>query len=146
VQVDRLYQSNALLLPDGRVMTCGSNPARRVNELRIETYRPPYLFQGPRPTVESAPDDVVYGDGFAVWTADAAAVDESVIVRQSSTTHCLNADQRLVEVAIADRDGDRFDATLPAIPDLLPPGRYMRFVLRDGVPSEAPFVRVGNRA
>jgi hypothetical protein len=145
MQVDRLYHSNALLLPDGRVMTCGSNPARRVNELRIETYRPPYLFQGPRPTVADAPDAVGYGDAFVVRSPDAAVVDELVLVRQSSTTHCLNPDQRLVEVAIDDRDGDRLDATLPANPNLLPPGHYLLFLLRDGVPSEAPFVRVGHR-
>jgi hypothetical protein len=117
-----------------------------VNELRIETYRPPYLFQGPRPTVADAPDAVGYGDGFSVETPDAGSVDELVLVRQSSSTHCLNTDQRLVEVAIDDRDGDRLDATLPANPDLLPPGHYLLFVLRDGVPSEAPFVRVGHRA
>lgn len=142
MQVDRLSHSNALLLPDGRVMTCGSNPARRVTELRIETFRPPSLFQGPRPVVDRAPDAVGYGDGFAVHSPDAAAVDELVLVRQSSTTHCLNPDQRLVEVAIDDRDGDRLGATVPANPDLLPPGHSMLFLLRDGVPSEAPFVRV----
>ncbi len=144
MQVDRLYHSNALLLPDGRVMTCGSNPARRVNELRIETYRPPYLFEGPRPTVESAPDAIGYGGKFAVETPAARTVDELVLIRQSSTTHCLNTDQRFVEVAIDDRDGDRLTATLPRTPDLLPPGQYMLFLLRDGVPSVAPFVHVGH--
>lgn len=28
MKVDRLYHSNAILLPDGRVMTAGSNPER----------------------------------------------------------------------------------------------------------------------
>ncbi|MEF8774749.1 MAG: hypothetical protein V5A37_08535, partial [Halobacteriales archaeon] len=88
MRVDRLSRANALLL-DGRVMTCGSNPARRVNDLRVETYRPPYLFQRPRPTVEEAADAVGYGDWFTVGTPDAGSVDELLLVRQSATTHCL---------------------------------------------------------
>jgi hypothetical protein len=48
--VARLYHSVALLVPDGRVITAGSNPARKTEELRIEVFWPPYLFAGPRPT------------------------------------------------------------------------------------------------
>ena len=40
-----------LLLPDGRVMTAGSNPERKMNELRIEIFHPPYLFKGERPQI-----------------------------------------------------------------------------------------------
>lgn len=144
--VDRLYHSGALLLPDGRVMTLGSNPARRVNELRIETYRPPYFFDGPRPEIADAPDALAYSEEFAVETPDADAVDELVLVRQCSTTHCLTTDQRLVEVAIEGRTGGQIEAALPGNPDLLPPGYYMLFVLREGVPSEAPFVRIDHGA
>ncbi|AUV80881.1 hypothetical protein C2R22_03745 [Salinigranum rubrum] len=140
--VDRLYHSNALLLPDGRVLTCGSNPRRRVDELRIELYRPPYLFAGPRPTVDAAPERVVYGEAFDVETPDAPEVDEVVLVRQSSTTHCLNTDQRLVELVVEAKSEGTLTVRLPANPSLLPPGYYLLFVLREGVPSVAPFVRV----
>ncbi|MEF8883713.1 MAG: galactose oxidase-like domain-containing protein [Haloarculaceae archaeon] len=140
--VDRLYHSGALLLPDGRVLMSGSNPKRRVDELRIETYRPPYLFQGPRPDVEGAPDAVTYGERFDVETPQAPDIDEVVLVRQATATHCLTTDQRLVELPVADREADALTATVPDEPDLLPPGYYMLFVLEDGVPSESPFVRV----
>lgn len=142
MQVDRLYHSGALLLPDGRVRTSGSNPARRVNEARIETYRPPYLYRGPRPEIEAAPDAVTYGEAFAVETPDAPAVDEVVFIRQASTTHCLTPDQRLVELPVVERDGDELTGWVPANADLLPPAYYMLFLLDDGVPSAAPFVRV----
>lgn len=142
MSVDRLYHSGALLLPDGRVVTAGSNPKRRADELRIETYRPPYLFDGQRPAVADAPDALTYGDELAVETPDADAVDELVLVRQCSTTHCLTPDQRLVELPIDDRPGDRLEAVVPDEPNLLPPGYYMLFLLADGVPSEAPFVRI----
>jgi hypothetical protein len=144
MRVDRLYHSGALLLPDGRVMTSGSNPKRRMDELRIETYRPPYLFDGPRPAVDSAPDSVPYGDRLAIESPDAADVDEVVLLRQCSTTHCLTTDQRLVELPIEEQSGDTIAATVPDNPNLLPPAYYLCFLLRDGVPSKAPFVRVGH--
>lgn len=145
MEVDRLYHSGALLLPDGRVMLSGSNPERRVNELRIETYRPHYLFQGPRPTIEQAPEELSYGDVFDVRSPDAREIDEVVLRRQGSTTHCLTTDQRLVEVPIRDREDDEVHASVPENPNLLPPGYYLLFVLSDGIPSKAPFVRVHHR-
>lgn len=143
--VDRLYHSNALLLPDGRVATMGSNPKRRVDELRIECYRPPYLFEGPRPTIDDVSEAVSYGEALHVRTPDAPEVEEVVLLRQSSTTHCTNTDQRLVEVPIEDVRDETVEAGVPAEPNLLPPGYYMVFVLRDGVPSGGSFVRVGHR-
>jgi hypothetical protein len=146
MSVDRLYHAGALLLPDGRVLTAGSNPKRRVDELRIETYRPPYLFGGPRPTVDAAPDAVTYGGRFEIETPDAGEIDEVVVIRQSSTTHCLDTDQRLVELPIDERREGAVAVRLPDNPNLLPPGYYLLFVLADGVPSVAPFVRVGHTA
>lgn len=140
--VDRLYHSGALLLPDGRVVTLGSNPRRRVDERRIEIYRPPYLFGGPRPEVAAVPESVGHGEPFAVEMATGSTVDELVLVRQSSTTHCVNTDQRLVELAIDAQDDGTVTTRLPDNPNLLPPGYYMVFALRDGVPSEASFVRI----
>jgi hypothetical protein len=140
--VDRLYHSGALLLPDGRVMLCGSNPARRVDELRIETYRPPYLFRGPRPTVDDVPEEMTYGETLVVETPDAREVDEVVLVRPATATHCLTTDQRLVELPVEERTDTNVVASVPDRPNLLPPGYYMLFALDDGVPSEAPFVRV----
>jgi hypothetical protein len=140
--VDRLYHSGALLLPDGRVLTCGSNPARRVDELRIETYRPPYLYQGPRPGIVDTPESVTYGEAFDVDTPEAPDIDEVVLVRPATATHCLTTDQRLVELAVEHREDATLTARIPDEPNVLPPGYYMLFVLSDGVPSEAPFLRV----
>ena len=61
-RVARLYHSVALLVPDGRVITAGSNPARKTEELRIEVFWPPYLFAGPRPTCNPSTTEVSYGD------------------------------------------------------------------------------------
>jgi len=61
--VPRLYHSVALLLPDGRVATAGSNPDRGDDELRIEIYHPPYLVHGQRPFIEDAPPTSPTADG-----------------------------------------------------------------------------------
>jgi len=44
--IDRLYHSEAILLPDGRVLVSGSDPedVRFVQEYRVETFTPPYLM------------------------------------------------------------------------------------------------------
>jgi hypothetical protein len=147
MSVPRLYHSGALLLPDGRVMTCGSdsmwNPGPfHVNQLRLEMFSPPYLFAGPRPLILNSPPEVGYGNLFEVETEDAATVDTVTLVRCGSTTHSFNPDQRLVGIEIVTRTGTSL--TLQAPPDgfVAPPGYYMLFLLRGGVPSVARFVRL----
>jgi hypothetical protein len=142
MEVDRLYHANALLLPDGRIFVAGSNPERRKNELRIEIYSPPYLFQGPRPVIESAPAEVAYGATFTVGTPVAGDIDTVALIRPSATTHCLNTDQRYVELPIEGHASDTITVRMTDNPNLAPPGYYMLFILRDGIPSVARFVRV----
>ena len=60
-RVPRLYHSIALLTPDGRVITAGSNPRPRDDELRIEVFSPPYLFRGARPRLQLSRDRGAYG-------------------------------------------------------------------------------------
>ncbi|MCA1438577.1 hypothetical protein I6F33_37600, partial [Bradyrhizobium sp. BRP20] len=62
-RVPRLYHSVALLVPDGKVVTAGSNPARKTEEMRIEVFWPPYLFAGPRPLAVVTTPEVHYGGG-----------------------------------------------------------------------------------
>ncbi len=63
MQRPRLYHSTALLLPDGRVLVAGGGRNFRSNlkELNAEIYSPPYLFNGPRPTITAIPSSVTYG-------------------------------------------------------------------------------------
>jgi hypothetical protein len=143
MQIDRLYHSNAILLPDGRVMVAGSNPATKVNELRIEIYRPPYLFQGPRPTIEDAPAQVAYGQEVTIHSPQAGQIEEVALIHPASTTHCLTTEQRYVGLAITARNSDTLRARIPQNPNLAPPGYYMLFLLNQaGVPSEARFVHL----
>src|SRR5262245_27759063 len=88
-QFPRLYHSGAVLLPDARVLTIGGD-----NVPQTEIYEPPYLFKGARPTINSAPATVNYGQTFFVETPNAASVTEVTWIRLSSVTHSNNMEQR----------------------------------------------------
>jgi hypothetical protein len=139
---DRLYHSAALLLPDGRVMAAGSNPARGTNELSIELYEPPYMFRGDRPVIEHAPAEVRYGESFEIEISDAHAMTEVALMRPSATTHCIDTEQRYVGVEFSVKDRTTIVAEVPRDPFVAPPGYYMVFVLRNGIPSEAVFLKL----
>jgi hypothetical protein len=140
--VDRVYHSGALLLPDGRVMTTGSNPAPGQNELRIEMYRPPYLFGRYRPHIVDAPSEISTGGKFTIVVSSARRIDVVSLMRQASTTHCFSTEQRAVELEFARAGNRKLVARVPENVNLLPPGWYMLFVLSQAVPSVARFVHV----
>jgi hypothetical protein len=142
-RVARLYHSVALLTPDGKVITAGSNPRRGVEELRIEVYSPPYLFKGPRPAITLARDHAAYGARVAATTPDPGALREVNLVRPSATTHASNTEQRLLDLAFTATGPTRIELTLPDNPNLAPPGWYMVFAVdAAGVPSRARWLHL----
>src|ERR1044071_2693614 len=73
----RLYHSTALLLPDARVLVAGGGGYNdyyqaSTDQLSAEIYAPPYLFNGARPTISSAPGTITYATNFTVTTPDAS--------------------------------------------------------------------------
>jgi FtsP/CotA-like multicopper oxidase with cupredoxin domain/sugar lactone lactonase YvrE len=142
-RVPRMYHSIAILLPDGRVLTAGSNPSRRNDEMRLELYHPPYLFRGPRPCIERAPDEVTLGAAFTLHVPSASDIKWISLVRPMATTHSYDSDQRLVDIAFRRSDMCHLQAQMPDNPNLVPPGYYMLFVVNSrGVPSMAKWVHV----
>jgi Galactose oxidase-like, Early set domain len=140
MKVDRLYHSNALLLLDGRVMTAGSNPHRTINELRIEIFRPPYMFRGGRPVIDKCPGHLQYEENFEIESSDAEAIKEICLIRPSVTTHCVNTEQRYVGLEFKSLP-KTLQTSIPSNSNLAPPGYYMLFIVtEDGVPSVAKFV------
>jgi hypothetical protein len=144
-EVPRLYHSVALLLPDGRVITAGSNPETVAGgELRLELYHPPYLFQGARPFITDAPSDVHYGDTFEIETPQAREIMWAELIRPTSTTHSWAMEQRLVDLPIERRrDLCRLRVRVPRDPALATPGWYMLFLVnRNRVPSAARWIHL----
>jgi len=142
-RVPRLYHSVALLMPDGKVVTAGSNPARRDEERRIEVFWPPYLFAGPRPRVTPAQVEAHYGEALTAGVADAAPVSTACLMRPGATTHSSDSEQRLVDVPLQVTATNAVELQLPSEPTLAPPGWYLLFVATAaGVPSEGQWVHL----
>jgi hypothetical protein len=143
-RVPRLYHSTAILMPDGRVITAGSNPAPKADELRIEVYSPPYLFKGPRPQLTLGRNRVRYGGSMRATVPGAADLREINMLRPGATTHAFNCEQRLLGLDFEVTAPDRVTLTFPRRRNIAPPGWYMVFAISaDGVPSVGQFVRLG---
>ncbi|WP_374209161.1 galactose oxidase-like domain-containing protein [Kitasatospora sp. A2-31] len=149
--VGRNYHSEALLLPDGRVVVLGSNPLFNDRadtepgtfEQRIEIYTPPYLFHGERPQLTGAPETARLGGTITVDSPNAGSIVTAKLIRPSSVTHATDVEQRSVALDVGARKDGAVALTLPANADLLPPGWYMLFVTDDaGTPSVARWIRV----
>jgi Concanavalin A-like lectin/glucanases superfamily/Domain of unknown function (DUF1929) len=139
----RGYHNVSLLLPDGRVLLAGSgrlDGSTMLNETTAEVFSPPYLFKGPRPTINYAPPSIQYGDTIAVETPDAARIAKVSLVRMGAVTHNFNMDQRWQELSFR-RGADRLEVDVPDSSGDAPPGVYYLFVIDDkGVPSQAAIV------
>jgi Galactose oxidase-like, Early set domain/Glyoxal oxidase N-terminus len=146
MRVPRLYHSTALLLPDATVFIAGKDGIFNADpykypEHRVEVFKPPYLFRGPRPTIAAAPAAVTYGQNLTVTFAGAAGIASVVLIRPGSVTHSFNMDQRMVGLSISGHGAGTVTAVAPPDANVAPPGPYMLFILNPaGVPSEATFV------
>ncbi|GAA4951395.1 galactose oxidase early set domain-containing protein [Actinoplanes utahensis] len=147
--VGRNYHAEALLLPDGRVVTMGSDPIYDSTgknpgtfEQRIEIYSPPYLFQGDRPAIDGGPRAIERGRKAQFATPDGSRIRAARLVRPSAVTHGTDVDQRSVEVGVRRTPGG-VSIAVPDSPGLVPAGWYMLFVVDGkGVPSKARWVRI----
>jgi hypothetical protein len=147
---DRLYHSSALLLTDGRVVAAGStghkwstNPEHYEKE--IEIIIPPYLKENPqRPEIIGCPLEISYNIDFEVKITDSTEITRVVLIKNSSTTHNNNMDQRCLVVPILDQANNSLKLSSPKDGTYAPPGYYMLFILnKKNVPSVAKIVRVG---
>jgi hypothetical protein len=145
----RLYHSGALLLPDGRVMISGGGRSvgcpddGGTDQLSAEFFEPPYLFQGPRPTITAAPAQLSYGQNFTVQTPDAGQIASVSLIRFGAVTHAFNVGQRFLPLSFTARRRS-LTVAAPANSNLAPPGNYMLFIVStSGVPSIAAVAQVG---
>jgi hypothetical protein len=151
--VGRNYHSEALLLPDGRVITLGSertggpgsdqdNSVPGAFEQRIEVYSPPYLYRGSRPVLTEGPTMLQRGGTAAFRTPDPDSITTAKLMRPSAVTHTTDVQQRSIALAITRKPGT-VSLRVPGEAGLVPPGWYMLFVTdRAGTPSVARWVLV----
>lgn len=143
MQTPRLYHSTAMLLPDGRVLAAGGGRGSGGTDYEnAEIFAPPYLFDGPRPTITSAPTAVAFGRTFVVNTPDATSITKAVLISLASVTHTVNMSQHVNQLGFQATAGG-LRLTAPSNRRYTPPGHYMLFLLNaQGVPSIAPIIRI----
>jgi hypothetical protein len=148
--VARSYHSEALLLPDGRVLTMGSNPLysdaantkKAPFEQRLELYTPAYLYQGARPTIGAVQATAGLGQQIGLTTPEADDIAKVRFIRPSAATHSSNLTQRDVAIPFTTA-GDRLQLSLPASSAIMPAGYYMVFLIdKAGVPSMAKWILI----
>ncbi|MFF4580492.1 galactose oxidase-like domain-containing protein [Streptomyces sp. NPDC001389] len=155
-RLPRGYHSNALVMPDGRVMVTGDELQQIANDpdIRdamdgsIEIYEPAYLHQGgTRPALDRVPAGELAHDAlFEVRSRTASAVRRAVLLAPTTVTHAVNTSQRHLELAITAVRGDALTLRTPPSAADAPPGYYMLFLLDGrGVPSTAKWVKLGHR-
>lgn len=144
--VPRMYHSIAILLPDARVITAGSNPESADpggGELRLELFHPPYLFKGLRPFIQSVQREWIYAETVKIHTPYAKDIKWVSLIRPMATTHSWDSNQRLVDVGFKHDKVCQLIAYVPKEPNLAPPGRYMLFITNEkDVPSVANWVHL----
>jgi galactose oxidase len=146
--IPRTYHSVAVLLPDGRVCSCGGGLCGTcsTNHPDGQIYSPPYLFNPDgtlrtRPVITGAPAKAVAGSDITV-TTDSATPTFSLI-RMSGDTHGVNNDQRRIPLTPATVDGTTYTLQLPSDKGVLLPGNYMLFALdANGTPSVAAVMNI----
>ncbi|MEU9911267.1 kelch motif-containing protein [Streptomyces sp. NPDC051001] len=150
--VGRNYHSEALLLPDGRVASFGSDPLYDDQqntklghfEQRMEIFTPPALHRGgdDRPELKDGPRELDADHRATFRTADADRIAEARLMRPSAVTHTTDVEQRSIELGIT-KNANAVTFDVPKDPALVPPGWYMLFVTdADGTPSEAKWIQV----
>jgi len=150
--VGRNYHSEALLLPDGRVVTFGSDPLfdDQANtklghfEQRMEIFTPPALHKngGNRPVLKDGPETLGRHHRATFRTDHPDRVAKARLMRPSSVTHTTDVEQRSIELGLV-KDGKSVTVDVPNDRALVPPGWYMLFVTdAQGTPSEAKWIQV----
>ncbi|WP_354637367.1 galactose oxidase early set domain-containing protein [Kitasatospora camelliae] len=151
-RLPRGYHSNAVVLPDGRIMVTGDEAQQLANDPditddnngSIEIYEPAYLHKGPRPVLDDVEQSAVgYGARFRVSTSTPDRVARAVLLSPTTATHSVNTSQRHLELRITSAAGDMLELQAPPSAKAAPPGFYMLFLLDgNGVPSTAQWVQL----
>lgn len=151
--VVRNYHSTNLLLPDGSVFTAGSShnagpgdPAT-AGEMRMVIFKPDYFDNPARPDLNATAKSTSYEKQIRIDTPQASHIQRVALIRNGSSTHAFNPDQRYVGLSFHAEGATALIASIPADPSVLPPGYYMLWIVdQAGLPCKvAKFIRVAHQ-
>lgn len=153
----RDYHNTALLMPDGRVMAgggnlCSSHLDCHDNDRYADLFSPPYLFTtgdaiATRPRIIGVHGRLAYDDTFSVVTDVSITSTDVVLMRAGAVTHGFDQEQRIVRptyVSTPSASPPRHVFQIQSDHNVLPPGHYQLFVLKNGVPSISRWLHIGD--
>jgi hypothetical protein len=151
-QIQRLYHSTSILLPDGSVLIGGGGAPGTI-ELNTETFYPPYLYNSDgslatRPSLTNVTSSVSrIGQVTGMIDGSTTTVTRVTAVRIGAITHSSNPDQMFFDSFRNDLSfsltGNQLTVNLPQDPTILIPGNYMLYVWdQNGHPSVASIVHI----
>ncbi|KAL8206184.1 hypothetical protein R6Q57_009735 [Mikania cordata] len=158
--IARMYHSTSALLPDTKILVAGSNPhqfythnVKFPTELRVEKFSPHYLDRAlnkDRPEIcEPRTDKVLkYGKLFKVSVTFKSKTKlilgeaKITLIYPPFTTHGFSQNQRLIVPTIKGIENNEICALAPPSGKIAPPGYYMMFVNRLGVPGRGIWVHI----
>ena len=161
----RVYHFTAVLLRDGRILVCGSNPHDKYvftnvlypTELSLEAFSPSYLESSSnalRPSIISpkTKTSIRYGKRVAITFTVSGPVDLNSItvtmVSPSFNTHSFTMNQRLLVLDSANstkpvgKSTYKIGVVAPPSGNIAPAGNYMLFVVHKDIPSPGIWVRI----
>jgi hypothetical protein len=133
-----------LLLPDGRVLSAGSNINSDDYELRLEIYSPPYLFKGPRPVIIAKQTglEISYNQTITLRTDQASNIRWVQLIKPSAVTHSVDVEQRLIDLSFTVESAN-LKVKIINNSNLAPSGWYMLFIVnKKYIPSKAIWVHL----
>jgi hypothetical protein len=147
----RDYHSGGILLPNGSVLTLGGNPLygnaqdtepQTFNQ-EIDVYDPPYLFQGPRPSITAAPKVMQLGRSYLIKVSQTSDISYLRLMRPDNPTHVTDVNERSIGVSFTQAGDGYLKITIPSNDNLVPPSYYMLFAInKKGIPSTGDWVQV----
>jgi len=159
-RIPRMYHSNAIVVPDGRVLVAGSNPNVKYQfagkpfptELRMEAYIPYYLHPVYAPRRARiryiSSREIQYGSKFfvcfTVWSLQGGEKIEFHVYAPPFNTHSMSMNQRMLCLAstkiVATLGYGVYSVTAPPSALVAPSGYYLLTVVNGGIPSHAEWV------
>jgi hypothetical protein len=122
--VPRHDHSTALLQPNGGVWVMGGNRVQLIpggdENLAVpvlESYKPPYFFQGPRPVIDKAPEKIHYGQKFKLDVSD-GEIGSVALLRTGPITHNWTWDNQYVKLPFTKDGNGKLQVTAPPLPGL----------------------------
>ena len=147
-----------VLLPDGSVINMGGNrtdlnpgpdqiPTQAELDASVpvaQVYQPPYFFNGDRPDIKHAPDEISYKERFDIRVSKKSGKIKSVaMIQQHPVTHNHQWNRR-VELWFKQDDDREVEIQAPRFPGVAPPGNYLIFVVDENdVPSTGELIHLG---